>query len=75
MAFRKRKKHNACPSCGSADQVPILYGLPTDESFQLASQGKLALGGCIVWDDSPQWSCRKCGTQWGGSRVITPEAP
>ncbi len=30
-----------------------------------AKQGKFALGGCCISDDSPRWHCRDCEHEWG----------
>lgn len=32
--------------------------------MQQADEGKLVLGGCISTDQSPQWQCTQCGTQY-----------
>ncbi|GEM_PF-2725169 len=53
-----------CPHCNSQNFVPILYGLPTRESEQIAQQGKIMLGGCILRDLN--WFCKECETAWGG---------
>jgi len=45
--------------------IPIIYGLPTEEAAEEAKEGKFALGGCCVSDDSPQWHCRDCEHEWG----------
>jgi hypothetical protein len=51
----------ACPACGSADVIAILYGLPGHEIFEQERAGEIELGGCIVFDDQPDWRCRTCG--------------
>lgn len=66
MWWSKSKKR-VCPTCGSRDVIPIMYGLPTDEALQRARRGELTLGGCIVDNQNPVWHCRKCGAAWGGS--------
>ena len=50
-----------CPRCGSTESTPILYGYPTNEAFEAAQRGEIALGGCIVGDESPDFECRGCG--------------
>ena len=47
---------SACPTCGSAG-VPLLFGLPVQEARDAAAGGELALGGCIVGDEPPNWQC------------------
>lgn len=56
-------KPQKCPKCND-EVVKILYGLPTEESFEKAEKGKLILGGCTITGHSPQWGCVKCGTQF-----------
>jgi hypothetical protein len=57
---------NACPRCGSTeDVVPIVYGKPGKEAMEMARQGQVKLGGCMVSWHSPRRHCRRCGTEWG----------
>lgn len=36
----------ACPQCGSDENVlPIVYGYPSEELFEAAERGEVALGG------------------------------
>ena len=54
-----------CPSCGSEDTVPIMYGMPSQEGFLAANRGRVRLGGCIVIEGlSPDASCTACGVKW-----------
>lgn len=50
-----------CPKCKVSDGVrEIVYGfaiLPLDES-------KFALGGCVIANDNPTHTCKKCGFEW-----------
>ena len=41
------KKENECPFC-NGKIVPIIYGDPTEETFQKAQNGELILGGCCI---------------------------
>lgn len=50
-----------CPRCGSAEAVPILYGMPTGDAFEAAERGEIALGGCVVGEEAPELLCRGCG--------------
>ncbi len=56
----------SCPRCGSP-AVPIVYGLPAGELFEAADRGEVVLGGCMVWDEQPEWACRgvDCGLEFG----------
>ena len=49
-------KAPACPECGQPG-VPIAYGFPSPEMFDAADAGRIALGGCVVYDDMPTWRC------------------
>ena len=52
-----------CPNCHATDLVPIHYGYPSPEMFEQAGLGKIELGGCVIFGDDPEWTCRKCGTK------------
>lgn len=49
-----------CPKCDSAKVVEILYGMPTQEVFEVADRGLVALGGCCVTGYEPSWQCLEC---------------
>lgn len=50
-----------CPHCGAPLKlVPLVFGYPTDETFERARRGQVALGGCLVGDDEPAWACSIC---------------
>lgn len=53
-----------CPKCGSTDCGQIVYGMPSYELFRQAEAGEIRLGGCCIWDDSPDYFCRICGCEW-----------
>ena len=53
-----------CPRCGSEQTVPLIYGMPTDEAAEEARRGEVALGGCVVFPDAPDHTCRNCGYEW-----------
>lgn len=50
----------SCPNCGNP-AVPITYGLPAREDL---SDPNFYAGGCIVWEESPDWACRGCGVEF-----------
>src|SRR3712207_1795449 len=54
-----------CPQCGREDSVPLRWGLPAGEGVRLAERGLVALGGCLVPEEEPAFSCRACGESWG----------
>ncbi len=60
--YRAERKPRKCPACGSANVVPILYGMPTAELFAKAEAGRIALGGCCITQDDPCWRCVSCKT-------------
>ena len=52
-----------CPSCGAWPVASIQYGEPA-YSKQLQKdldEGRIALGGCCVSFDDPEWKCTRCG--------------
>ena len=55
-----------CPKCGNDSGIPIAYGLPGIELMDAAQRGEVALGGCIVMPDNPDWRCTDaaCGHAW-----------
>ena len=60
-----KQKGPACPSCGTASAVRIVYGLPSSDAGEAEDRGEIALGGCCIDEDCPIWSCRNCGHRWG----------
>ena len=51
-----------CPRCHSKNFVPIVYGLPTNETLARARSGEFVLGGCTF--RNPQWHCKACAHNW-----------
>jgi hypothetical protein len=60
MTSKNDTSNATCPKCGSADIIPIGYGLPTEEAFKKAHRGLLVLGGCLVGAGMPQKACKRC---------------
>lgn len=56
-----KSHNNQCDACGGTSVVPVIYGLPTEEAFESARRGEIALGGCIVDFDNPTLACTSCG--------------
>ena len=54
-----------CPTCASADVIPILWGEPSPEAEEDAKAGRIILAGCVVCDDDPEWHCKRCGKDFG----------
>lgn len=50
-----------CEVCGENSVVPVMYGLPTEEAFESARRGEIALGGCIIDFENPTIACTSCG--------------
>jgi hypothetical protein len=46
--------------------------MPPFEMQEAAELGKIKLGGCVIEDDAPTRSCRRCGTDWLPNRQGTP---
>lgn len=65
MPSKKRKALAKCPSCGSSKVLPIVYGLPSLDLMRDVERGRVALGGCCISDNDPEWRCADCGHEWG----------
>jgi hypothetical protein len=65
---RRRSKPPAChPACEANYTVPIIYGLPSHETFEAVERGEIpwvAIGGCVVEPDNPRWACPACEHPW-----------
>lgn len=53
-----------CPRCRRMAGVVIVYGMPSGALFEAAEKNQLALGGCVIFEDQPEYRCRECGHQW-----------
>lgn len=67
--------HNgdSCPKCKSTNVAVIAYGYYNldyeDSTFKAkVKDGQIILGGCMVSDDSPTYTCRDCNYSWGKFR-------
>ena len=51
-----------CPDCpGGPAAVPLLYGLPSADTFEAAERGEYVLGGCLMEPGpTPEWACPEC---------------
>ena len=53
-----------CPRCGNyAPMIPMVFGLPTTETFEAAERGDVVLGGCILYGEDPTHRCSACGRE------------
>lgn len=59
--LKQREVPKVCAHCGSDRLVPIIYGMPAPDAFEAAERGEIALGGCILDEDSPAFRCADCG--------------
>jgi hypothetical protein len=62
--MKRGKGKRSCPSCKSGQVIPIVCGLPAAEAIKEAEEGLIALGGCLVDDENPNWKCRACEYEW-----------
>lgn len=53
-----------CPSCKAKEGVKIVYGYPSEKTFEARERGEIALGGCCIGDNDPERRCLKCGHEW-----------
>jgi hypothetical protein len=51
---------STCPACGAGNPRPIQYGLVTE----FVPGREEVLGGCCIFEDSPNWCCRDCDHRW-----------
>jgi len=56
----------SCPKCKSNMIIDIVYGYPGDKLLSNASQSKVKLGGCVIWGDDPEYTCKSCGYNFSG---------
>jgi hypothetical protein len=66
------RNEKRCPRCGAEDVVKIVYGLPTRVTMEDLYAGKVALGGCMISPDSPDYVCDSCGHEWRGPGPMPP---
>jgi 5-methylcytosine-specific restriction enzyme A len=59
-----KKSREICRNCGESRVVPIVYGEPGPEMIRQAEKRQLVLGGSVMTEDSPRWTCRACGAEW-----------
>ena len=53
-----------CPRCKSKEVIPFQYGLPGETMLKEAREGKIRLGGCVIFELSDDWHCKKCKFEW-----------
>lgn len=63
ITLKCHQKPETCPQCGGK-VVEIIYGEPTQETFEMAERSEVMLGGCILTEDAPDWQCTKCGQHY-----------
>ena len=61
--IKVKTKPDKCPICGGKI-IPIEYGFPTNEAFEMAERGEIKLGGCCICEDNPEWACRDCDAEF-----------
>ena len=58
-SWRKPQKPDHCPRCNGTEIAEIVYGYPSDELLH-SNDDNVVIGGCVVSDNSPNWSCKQC---------------
>ena len=53
-------EHNVTSSGCQHQLIKIVYGKPSPKLMQLAEEGKVHLGGCMLGEDAPRAYCVKC---------------
>lgn len=71
LVLPKKPEDLLCPSCGSESIATILYGLPAmSKKLEKAIENlEITLGGCLVYDEAPQWICNRCNHKFGRLRT------
>jgi len=54
---RKKKQKPTCIGGHTDHIVPIVYGMPTEETMRKAELGLVHLGGCVMSDSDPKFYC------------------
>lgn len=62
--------YKQCPHCGSRSSIKIVYGYPSPELFNEAEAGKVKLGGCCIYQGSPEYFCKECEHGWNREQAI-----
>jgi ribosomal protein L37AE/L43A len=57
MRWTARRKRRICPRCGKRGVREIIYGLVLPGT---RSDADVIRGGCVQFEGSPRWSCKKC---------------
>ena len=60
------RRPKRCPRCGG-EVCDILYGEPTstwEEDYKKEPGHRAVLGGCIIWEDCPDFQCEDCELQF-----------
>lgn len=52
-----------CPKC-HGELIPIIYGLPSYETFLKQEKGEVKLGGCMVNPNNPNYYCKTCDKEY-----------
>ena len=65
------RSNTTCPSCRSRGVARIQYGEPAySEGLEADLEAhRVVLGGCVVWDDQHDRSCRACGLEFRAEGV------
>ena len=54
-----------CPRCSSRNIGRWEFGLAPSVPEEEIKSGRVHLGGCVVYEDAPQYHCNDCGYDWG----------
>lgn len=63
-------KNPSCPLCGAHRTAQCAPGMPVHPFDHLPW---LAVTGCVVGPDTPEWTCRACSHSWG--QMFPPDHP
>lgn len=59
------QSQRVCTKCNAKEGVRIVCGMASYELGEMAREGTVVLGGCLVSPENSKWHCKSCGNEWG----------
>lgn len=69
-------QRDACPECGQAEGLPIIWGCkPSEDAAKLIARGEAIHGGCDIFGAAVcgtilNRECEACGHQWTAKKGV-----
>jgi hypothetical protein len=63
---RRMASTDACrlPGVPPQSRVTFVNGMPGLELAEATERGQVVIGGCVIFDDQPDYRCGSCGHGW-----------